>query len=216
MKKILLFTALVGALNFLHGQEDVIDRMDGISVEQDTLIYLNDTIVYDNGTPFNDTVITKRFLGDSLTATSYLYNQAWETANQYSNLFRKAFGRFDLNREYNNTSGLFLDLTGTTLVRENQERQFQFYEGRYRITVIENAPFYVNVIQLGSGALRMEREGTGERYNFQPRNRRFFQVQIGSTWYKMHYHKNTPKSKRIYKSEALATGPNEITITQSN
>jgi hypothetical protein len=127
---------------------------------------------------------------------------------------RRAFQRSDLNSDYTSLSDLFEEVTGKTLLLENQEQQFSYYEGRYRINALEENPFFVNVIQLGSGALRMEREDDGTRYNFQPRTRNFFRVIIGGTTYHMHYSGDNPNGLRQYEEEMRATGERLILITK--
>lgn len=213
MKKILFFILCANILSAQTAQ-DVIEQTDNITIREDTLYFLTSTIITENGTDYPDTNITNQFLGDSTQAATFLYNQAWDKANFLSSLMRRAFQRNDLYREYNNLADLFFDVTNKTLLLENQEQQFAFYHGRYRITALEPSPFFVNIIQLPSGALRMEREDNGTRYPFNPRNRNFFLVTIGGESYAMHYAGDNPNELRTYEEELKVTGPRPIFITK--
>lgn len=214
MKKIAFFLfVFFNTVSVLTAQEQEI-LLDTITIKEDTLYFRTQIIAVENGTYYPDTTKLNLFLGDSLQAATTLYNASWDKANKWSGLMRRAFQRNDLRDEYDSLEELFEQVTSKTLLLENQEQQFAFYKGRYRISALESSPFFVNMIQLGSGALRMEREDDGTRYNFKPRNRNFFTVTISGSTYLMHFAGNNPNGLRQYEEELKATGTRTILITK--
>ena len=214
MKKVIILIAFLGFFTSVFAQDNIISESQTITVKDDSLYYLTKTIIIDNGTPFPDSSILNTFLGDSLQAVDAIYKIDRSAVNKWSGAIRKAFERDNYRRQHNNTAGLFFDVTGKTLRLENQERFFNQFEGRYRISVLEASPFIVNIVQIGSGALRMEREDNQTRYVFTPMNSQFFEVIIGATTYRMHEAGTNVNGLTKYEEELKVTGTRQILITK--
>ena len=212
--KYLILSILITLPLIGFSQREVISETDTIIVSQDTLYFLLRTTVSDNGTEINDTATTKKFLGDSTQAATFVYNAAWDVANAKSGVMRRAFANSIYNREYANLSDLWLMIADTTLASENITRLFNFYQGRYRIAQAGQTPFWANLIELPSGAIRLESETDQTRYNIQPRTRNYFRIRLGSTWYDMHFSFNNANEKRVYEDEGRTQGPRTLLITK--
>lgn len=212
--KYLILSVLITLPLIGFSQREVISETDTIIVSQDTLYFLLRTTVSDNGTAINDTATTKKFLGDSTQAAAFVYNAAWDIANIKSAAMRRAFANSIYNREYANLSDLWLLIADTTLASENIKRLLNYYQGRYRIAQAGQTPLWANLIQLPSGAIRLESETDQTRYNIQPMTRNYFRINLGGTWYDMHYSFNNANEKRVYEDEGRALGPRTILITK--
>lgn len=127
----------------------------------ETTYYLMETIITENVTGGQDTATSKRLLSvdgrcpaDSAQLAEAWYTQVQNINLQLSGYIGNSFSKYEVVRQERGIDSLFLALTGKNLVVEKRARQFQEYDGLYRVFT-STGNFFANIAVLPNGTWRL-------------------------------------------------------------
>lgn len=205
--------------------QEVLSETQTIELQRDTTAedtlayyYLKSVVTLDNGTEFPDTTITRQLLGDSTTATNYVFSRAVENQQYLAVRMSQAFLARQYRGEFNDYDALYDSIAVETLYERLEDEYYPLYNSRYRITDLEgDSTFFCIVVRVGAQErIRLEHEETGQRWAMLLRSRNNFQLNnfFGST--REFYWDRIPRSNgnRVYKSAAFVEGNHRFIITK--
>lgn len=159
MKNFITFFFLL--ISFAVNAQEIISQTQEIVSQGDTLYFVRQTTVRENGTAFPDTLVNKYLIGDSTTTANTLFDIPYQQHIAVANGMKQALRRNFATQVFNQVNTLFQTLTGKTLYQDAGARYFSSLQGRYRVFRQNNTNFFANITQVANGTLRLAGE-TGE------------------------------------------------------
>ena len=153
MKNIFFILFSLFAMN-LSAQE-IISQTQEVVNQGDTLYFVRQTTVKENGTNFPDTLINKYLLGDSTNAANYLFDIPFQLQIEVAQGMQHALKRTFATQVFNRVNTLFQAITGKTLYQDSGARYFSSLQGRYRVFRQDGTNFFANITQVANGTLRL-------------------------------------------------------------
>lgn len=162
MKNIITFLFLL--LSVAVNAQEIISQTQEIVSQGDSLYFVRQTTIRENGTSFPDTLVNKYLIGDSTTTANTLFDIPYQQYIAVANGMKQALRRNFATSVFNQVNTLFQTLTGKTLYQDAGNRYFGSLQGRYRVFRQDGTNFFANITQLttgpASGALRLTGENS--------------------------------------------------------
>lgn len=153
MKTTILFF-FFSLIAFAMNAQEIISQEQTV-IQRDTLFFLEETVVKDNGTSFPDTLVNTYLIGDSTTTANKLFDVAVQPFIRVAEGMKAALARDRATQVFTQVNPLFVALSGKGLIQEAGARFGEALKGRYRVFRQDGTNFTANITQLANGSLRL-------------------------------------------------------------